>query len=307
MRTVRRLTATKAANPDGPPASAGMASPPLSDGAPSDFGTPPPSRNADGTFTNGVLFAEPPSIQDRSISQRAVEEIKEIKPSFDRARSNGTQLVRRFPELLRKHANSLRRSGGRSQSPHVRDDAATHSDSDLANRRPHERRGSHSDSDLPGISLALHHADETIVERLSSDFVRTTSAAGSERPGPDTDVLEVWFSGAHADVGGGAVKDDEPKILSQIPLRWMIREVTAAQCGIIFDQRALRRLDVQLSLLGSPRKAGRREKILDFKDAKADVNDMLTSGLGRAWWMLELTPTLDRWQNGEGVWRRKWR
>lgn len=94
--------------------------------------------------------------------------------------------------------------------------------------------------------------------------------------------------------------------LSQVPLRWMVREVTAAQCGIVFDQRQLQRFNVQLSLLGSPRHAGRREKMLDNRDMKAPVNDQLRSGAGRAWWVLECVPTLDRWQDGEGQWRKKW-
>ena len=34
----------------------------------------------------------------------------------------------------------------------------------------------------------------------------------------ETDVLEVWFAGAHADVGGGAVANTERHKLAQIPL-----------------------------------------------------------------------------------------
>lgn len=78
----------------------------------------------------------------------------------------------------------------------------------------------------------------------------------------DTDVLEVWFTGkpitiqylpmcvsyqnkadnitgCHADVGGGAVKNVERHKLSQIPLRWMIRQCFECDTGIIFKVHAL--------------------------------------------------------------------
>jgi hypothetical protein len=56
---------------------------------------------------------------------------------------------------------------------------------------------------------------------------------------PDTDVKEVWFAGDHGDVGGGHVKDSEPNALSNIPLRWMVKEVMESNAGIIFEGKAL--------------------------------------------------------------------
>ena len=69
-----------------------------------------------------------------------------------------------------------------------------------------------------------------------------------------TDVLEVWFAGCHCgtslssctrhdahnmtDVGGGAVPNGTTHCLSDIPLRWMVRQVVQAQCGITFDNDA---------------------------------------------------------------------
>lgn len=55
----------------------------------------------------------------------------------------------------------------------------------------------------------------------------------------DTDVLEVWFTGAHADVGGGAVKNEERHKLAQIPLRWMIRQCFECDTGIMFKAHRL--------------------------------------------------------------------
>ncbi|KAK5746365.1 hypothetical protein LTR17_000745 [Elasticomyces elasticus] len=54
-----------------------------------------------------------------------------------------------------------------------------------------------------------------------------------------TDVLEVWFTGAHADVGGGAVKNEERHKLAQIPLRWMLRQCFECNTGIIFKVHRL--------------------------------------------------------------------
>ncbi|KFY51023.1 hypothetical protein V495_00017 [Pseudogymnoascus sp. VKM F-4514 (FW-929)] len=54
-----------------------------------------------------------------------------------------------------------------------------------------------------------------------------------------TDALEVWFAGAHADVGGGAVPNEERHMLSRIPLRWMIRQCFECKTGIIFNTAPL--------------------------------------------------------------------
>ncbi|KAK3624805.1 hypothetical protein LTR56_020770 [Elasticomyces elasticus] len=54
-----------------------------------------------------------------------------------------------------------------------------------------------------------------------------------------TDVLEVWFTGAHADIGGGAVKNEERHKLAQIPLRWMLRQCFECNTGIIFKVHRL--------------------------------------------------------------------
>lgn len=58
--------------------------------------------------------------------------------------------------------------------------------------------------------------------------------------GPDTNVEEVFFAGAHCDVGGGSVKNGTRHSLARIPLRWMIRECFKVQSGIIFDAHMLK-------------------------------------------------------------------
>ncbi|KAF9006968.1 hypothetical protein BDQ17DRAFT_251332 [Cyathus striatus] len=53
------------------------------------------------------------------------------------------------------------------------------------------------------------------------------------------DVKEVWFTGAHADVGGGSHHNKIRDSLSYIPLRWMIKECIVTDTGILFDQKYL--------------------------------------------------------------------
>ncbi|KAF9783112.1 hypothetical protein BJ322DRAFT_136244 [Thelephora terrestris] len=84
---------------------------------------------------------------------------------------------------------------------------------------------------------------------------------GSSPPGPSSTVLlsldpvppvlEVWFAGCHSDVGGSAIKDTVRYSLAAITLRWMVKQVILAQCGIRFDEAALRRADIDISNLVS--------------------------------------------------------
>jgi uncharacterized protein (DUF2235 family) len=61
-----------------------------------------------------------------------------------------------------------------------------------------------------------------------------------------TNYLEVWFAGAHADVGGGAVKNEVRHMLSRIPLRWMIRQCFDCNTGIIFRTGALAEVGIDV-------------------------------------------------------------
>ncbi|KAJ7801624.1 hypothetical protein B0H13DRAFT_1672506, partial [Mycena leptocephala] len=57
---------------------------------------------------------------------------------------------------------------------------------------------------------------------------------------PKTNVKQVWFAGAHCDVGGGSVLNGTTHALSRIPLRWMIRECFVTKTGILFKAAKLR-------------------------------------------------------------------
>ena len=92
------------------------------------------------------------------------------------------------------------------------------------------------DDHPPPYSQRLDDGDqEYLNDKTDDEYERLT---GHERPF-DTDVHEVWFMGAHADVGGGAVKDVIRHKVSHIPLRWMIRQAFECNTGIIFKTKVL--------------------------------------------------------------------
>ncbi|KIY51549.1 hypothetical protein FISHEDRAFT_36896 [Fistulina hepatica ATCC 64428] len=132
----------------------------------------------------------------------------------------------------------------------------------------------------------------------------------------DTDVLEVFFAGGHTDVGGGAEPTGAKHSLAYIPLRWMIREVMASQCGILFDQMALAyfgfplvefpflRADVvDMKRHGPPAERQRDIRLrFDVADALAPIHDELVTC--RAWWLLEFVPAGFVLQDHDGNWTR---
>jgi uncharacterized protein (DUF2235 family) len=72
-------------------------------------------------------------------------------------------------------------------------------------------------------------------------------------------VLEVWFSGSHSDVGGGHTKDTDQHSLSNIPLRWMVREILKTSCHILFDEAALKQWSIPVDLIKQGAPAHTRE------------------------------------------------
>jgi len=57
-----------------------------------------------------------------------------------------------------------------------------------------------------------------------------------------TDVYEVWFSGCHADVGGGSTP--ERIRLAGISLAWMIKQCHVTNSGILFDGYSLKDIGI---------------------------------------------------------------
>jgi len=65
------------------------------------------------------------------------------------------------------------------------------------------------------------------------------------------DVEEVWFSGCHADIGGGSHHSRLKSSLSFIPLRWMIKEAIISGTGILFKKDCLKSLNFDFEELVS--------------------------------------------------------
>ncbi|KAI0269948.1 hypothetical protein BC834DRAFT_578837 [Gloeopeniophorella convolvens] len=155
-----------------------------------------------------------------------------------------------------------------------------------------------------------------------------------------TDVKEVWFAGCHSDVGGGSVPDRADHSLANIPLRWMVREIMLAQCGILFDSAALHRWKIPPmvdDLLKSPASEGGpitpvprqmtlhspttndaqdyetinnstmnlvEDSQLDAQDATQPIHDELKST--PVWWLLEIIPTSYMRHTVQGKWVHHW-
>ncbi|KAJ7078619.1 hypothetical protein B0H15DRAFT_860330 [Mycena belliarum] len=111
-----------------------------------------------------------------------------------------------------------------------------------------------------------------------------------------TDVLEVWFSGCHSDIGGGSVANDVARSLSDITLHWMLSQIMASTSGILFDPEALAR--ASLSIDGQPTVPG-----VDDADSSEPPDDQL-AGFS-AWWLLEVLPLSWSVQDTKGSWHSK--
>ncbi|ELU44438.1 hypothetical protein AG1IA_01522 [Rhizoctonia solani AG-1 IA] len=132
-----------------------------------------------------------------------------------------------------------------------------------------------------------------------------------------TDVLEVWFAGGHSgksyagwridttkpvlDVGGGAEKDGEDKQLSNISLRWMIRQIIASGCDIKFNDQvmnassATKHFDMNVSISNdrvglSSTRPMTKAQIQEMNDAQARAHDNLRNPA----WCLVSTDNVER-------------
>ncbi|RXW15252.1 hypothetical protein EST38_g10607 [Candolleomyces aberdarensis] len=111
-----------------------------------------------------------------------------------------------------------------------------------------------------------------------------------------TDVLEVWFTGTHADVGGGMTA--EQVRLSRISLAWMIKECQKTNSGILFDDAAIEGLGIDPKTFKLLRgKAAETSLSFDTNDDHnqwgywgAKMFDQLIAA--PAWWLLEVIPLI---------------
>ncbi len=92
-----------------------------------------------------------------------------------------------------------------------------------------------------------------------------------------------------------------PNSLSNVSLRWMVRQVIQSQCGITFVESALEKLKLSSSLVSTN---GVTDKPVmnnvDAVDALQPLHDALQ--YQKLWWILEILPMSYTWQDDDGVW-----
>jgi len=142
---------------------------------------------------------------------------------------------------------------------------------------------------------------------------------------------------ATTDVGGGNTKDNLGVSLSNVSLRWMVRQIanaskTVPHFKILFDHAALAQWNIQDQDI-SPSKEGevsdavfkkdkdrhaqvnkskRAEKDKEFDTDSGEVkeksrDELWKGGRWWAWWPLEILPAYYEWQDKEGRWMGQWK
>lgn len=147
-----------------------------------------------------------------------------------------------------------------------------------------------------------------------------------------------------SDIGGGNVQDDVEVSLPQITLHWMVEQAIQSPCGILFDSEELARIGFTVPPL-SPQKspeinindlpfvASEIETTPDALDTGGSVVQELRNEpdqpapspeahpgrlnalapifdelkINKLWWLLEIVPSSDAWQDRDGVWHNKWK
>ncbi|KAG6856117.1 hypothetical protein H0H87_007331 [Tephrocybe sp. NHM501043] len=165
--------------------------------------------------------------------------------------------------------------------------------------------------------------------QTTRDFEKQFSHGGEHL----TDIEEVWFSGCHCDVGGGAVRNEVRNNLARIPLRWMVRQCFLLKTGIMFHKEMFKVIGMDpdsvyptvklrpppvtalsaphskevkyLPLVGTSRTLIDvsdfvSEEEEDLADALSPINDMLS--ISKAWWILEYIPLKLKYQGDDDTW-----
>lgn len=110
------------------------------------------------------------------------------------------------------------------------------------------------DTELSGLVKNACHA--LAIDELRSPFEPTLWAY---KPKEGQRVVQMWFAGAHSDVGGGYAKErdkewarEKPVFkpqLSDISLAWMMRE--AEKSGLAFDEGAIKEVEAEAQPLAT--------------------------------------------------------
>lgn len=84
----------------------------------------------------------------------------------------------------------------------------------------------------------------------------------------------------------------------------MVQEVVKSQCGIQFDELALKRASIYSIFPHTPVEESPAQQELDAGDALQPIHDELK--LNVLWWLLEIIPLFYSWQDENGVWHKEY-
>ncbi len=124
-----------------------------------------------------------------------------------------------------------------------------------------------------------------------ADQKHRTSRYVPDEQAPEQDLEEVWFSGAHGDVGGGNIRDDSG--LSQIPLNWMMKaatEPTELQSDIVAELKLNGRMLRYVT--GEEPYNAHTEYLYPEADSAAKLHPSFAGWKGVFWYLFELVPTV---------------
>ena len=93
-----------------------------------------------------------------------------------------------------------------------------------------------------------------------AEFVPTLWEQANDAP-EGQKLAQRWFSGVHADVGGGYADGQDGQVLSDAPLLWMVEQ--AMGCGLAFDEAALTHIELN-ALADAHDSFSTLYKVLDF-------------------------------------------
>jgi len=91
--------------------------------------------------------------------------------------------------------------------------------------------------------------------------------------------------------------------LGNITLRWMVQEIIASQCGVLFDEEALGRIGIPRTAPPPTSEDDTTVNKLDAIDAVQPLYDQLV--LNKLWWIVEGLPLVYCWQDVDGRWHRQ--
>jgi uncharacterized protein (DUF2235 family) len=116
------------------------------------------------------------------------------------------------------------------------------------------------------VSIARH---ALAIDEHRSDFEPTVWI-----PQQDMDIQQVWFSGAHSNIGGSYKPDKDGSLLSDIPLAWMLKE--ASKAGLALESHLKQGLQANpLATLHNSRRSFYRVKKKFYRPLDHNKGDIL--------------------------------